>query len=481
MFEPATWQDDPICGHQVAQLFQTHYCTYIRAPRLLTLQSPYTSCRSEMLFQAAHQTFELWFKVLLIDLHTAMALTAAETQEAAKLLQRDVRLLRLLRAQAHLLETVLLTDPDRQLILQPLDDIRSDQFDELQVAVQELSAGERDQLPADALQALTMVEMELRYLGERFQKLLQFAPASGAFDRQAYLELDALLTLQDGPKGAWAREGETPSALASSEPIYPDQMLFIVVHQAFEIWFKVLLEHIDEARLALLAEPPNVARATQMVRRIVALQRFMREQIIIPTTMLPLDFLQFRDEVKIENGITYKRGLAPSSGTESYQFREIEIASGLRHDPGLLQFLAGSDKMKFNPLTQRQEQRLQEPTLAEAFEAALRQRGVGQVDDIFTPADMPNLHADLAQLVELLLEYDEYFRFWRQAHVSMVERMIGGRSGTGDFGPEYLKETVGFKAAWQNRLLEPSQTRPRFFESLWEARTRMKLDLVSPE
>ncbi len=59
MFEPATWQDDSIRGHRVVQPFQIHYCTYIRKLGLVTLQSPYTSCRSEMLFQAAHQIFDV--------------------------------------------------------------------------------------------------------------------------------------------------------------------------------------------------------------------------------------------------------------------------------------------------------------------------------------------------------------------------------------------------------------------------------------
>lgn len=474
MFEPAIWQDDPPCGHRVAHPFQTHYCTYIRAPRLLTLQCPLTSSRSEMLFLAAHQTFELWFKVILADLRAAAGTRSDVTLETTKLLQRDVRLLRLLIAQADLVETVLLTNPGRQLTFHPVKGVRSRQFDALDVALRSLEEEFASAPADDVLSNLAELRLVRGYFSERFTKLLSLAPGHNGYTRDEYLQLDVLLTLQDGPKDAWTPVDELPQALAASEPVGPDQLMFIVVHQAFEIWFRVLLEHIDEARLVLLANPPNVPRAVQVLQRVVGLQRFLRDQISIPTTMLPMDFLKFRDETKTEGGVTYRRGLAPSSGTESYQFREVEIASGLRQDEGYLALLHGADGMNFQPLTERQRQRLQEPTLAEAFATALRNRGVDNVDDIFAPADVHNPMADLQQLADLLLEYDEYFRFWRLSHVSMVERMIGGKSGTGDFGPEYLKETVGVNAAWRKRMLAPSQQRPRFFESLWEARTRMK-------
>jgi tryptophan 2,3-dioxygenase len=113
------------------------------------------------------------------------------------------------------------------------------------------------------------------------------------------------------------------------------------------------------------------------------------------------------------------------------------------------------------------------PTLPEAFQQAVTQRGLARYDDLFTPADMPNPHLDLALLADTLLEFDEFFRFWRQGHVSMVEKMIGGKSGTGFLGPEYLAETTGATLQTANRVFEARQVRPRFFEELWRVRTRL--------
>jgi tryptophan 2,3-dioxygenase len=163
-------------------------------------------------------------------------------------------------------------------------------------------------------------------------------------------------------------------------------------------------------------------------------------------------------------------GLTPASGTESYQFREIEILCGLRDDPVFRRYLEGSDKLPIRLATPRQRERLQAPTLPEAFRQTVHARGLTRYEDLFTPAGMPNPHPDLALLAETLLEFDEFFRFWRLGHVSMVEKMIGGKSGTGFLGPEYLAETTGATPKTANRIFEEPQVRPRFFEELWAVR-----------
>jgi tryptophan 2,3-dioxygenase len=116
---------------------------------------------------------------------------------------------------------------------------------------------------------------------------------------------------------------------------------------------------------------------------------------------------------------------------------------------------------------------LKQPTLPEAFRRAVERRGLPSFDALFTPANIPNPHADLAQLADTLIEFDEFFRFWRLSHVSMVEKMIGAKSGTGFLGPEYLMETAGIKVQEKNRVFEERQVRPRFFEELWAVRTRL--------
>jgi tryptophan 2,3-dioxygenase len=136
-------------------------------------------------------------------------------------------------------------------------------------------------------------------------------------------------------------------------------------------------------------------------------------------------------------------------------------------------YLAGAEALPIRLLTLRQRERLTQMTLPEAFRRAADGRGLTQYDDLFTPADVPNPHAALAALADTLLEFDEFFRFWRFGHVSMVEKMIGAKSGTGFLGPEYLMETAGIKIQEMNRVFEERQVRPRFFEELWAVRTRL--------
>jgi tryptophan 2,3-dioxygenase len=293
-------------------------------------------------------------------------------------------------------------------------------------------------------------------------------------DYTGFLALDELLSLQEGVKADWTPKGQDPIALAPAEFVSPDELMFIIVHQAFELWFKAILQELDGAMAALLAAEPDVPEAARHIRRVVRMQRLLVEQIHIPATMLPLDFFRFRSQSREVEGVTYVRGLTPSSGTESYQFREIEIVAGLKGDEAHGEMLQGRPDLPVRFLTPAQERRLAEPSLPEAFEKLLAQRGIGDVAEIFAPADTPNPHADLADLADALLEFDEFFRLWRVNHATMVQVMIGERSGTGFLGPEYLRETAGMGQQAEGRVFARSQTRPRFFEALWSARTKLK-------
>jgi tryptophan 2,3-dioxygenase len=296
-------------------------------------------------------------------------------------------------------------------------------------------------------------------------------PAAGAPTYAEWLRLDALLSLQEGVKSAWCEPGGAPEGFWKPEQVSPDENMFIIVHQCFEVYFKVCLDLIDRALPALQAG--RVDEATRRLRRAVLIQRLLVPQIQMPATMLPLDFMRFRDQRVTRDGRTVWTGLTPASGTESYQFREIEIVCGLRDDPVFRKYLAGTDKLPIRLLTPRQRERLEGPTLPEAFDQAVRARGVARYDDLFTPADAPNPHLDLALLADTLLEFDQFFHFWRVGHLSMVEKMIGNRSGTGFLGPEYLAETTGLRVQSKNRVFDDSQVRPRFFEPLWHVRTRL--------
>ncbi len=463
MTQPIPWNGDPDCGHDVTSAYQTHYCTYIRVPRLLTLQQP--QLPDELLLITAFQWYELWFKVLLTDLRAALE-SGGATYEPVKLLRRGIELFKLFDQHADLCETVMV----RELALrQPLAEIgllrASRQWQEIMSLSRRLP-----RLAAQPCPGLAPVVEDYRArLGHFNTRLHKFCHAvfiaqTGAPSYADWLRLPELLDLQQAVKSNWAAAGQPPDGFYVPEQVSPDENMFVIVHQAFELWFQVILDHLDRAVPALLAG--EVAEAARLVSRVGLIERLLVPQIQIPATMLPLDFLRFR-------GQTLHTGLTPASGTESYQFREIEIVCGLRDDPVFQKYLAGTDRLPVRLLTPRQRRRLAEPTLPEAFRAAARARGIQRLDDLFTPADTPNPNLDLAVLADSLLEFDQFFRFWRLGHVSMVEKMIGARSGTGFLGPEYLAETAGLRFQERNRVFEERQFRPRFFEELWSARDRL--------
>jgi tryptophan 2,3-dioxygenase len=240
-----------------------------------------------------------------------------------------------------------------------------------------------------------------------------------------------------------------------STPAQHDELLFITVHQAYELWFKQILHEID-ASIALMKDD-RAAEAAQALRRIVEIEKLLIAQIHILETMKPVRFLAFRDE------------LNPASGFQSMQFREIEFSSGLK-DEKVLRAFAGDD-FAFHRL----EARMKAPSLSEAFFALLRRHGF-DTPAIDSPRDEKERRSNYgkrqralvevlthdekfyqeSQLAEGLIDHDEYFSLWRSHHIKMVERMVGAKPGTGGSeGVGYLQKTLDKK----------------FFPELWEART----------
>jgi tryptophan 2,3-dioxygenase len=240
-----------------------------------------------------------------------------------------------------------------------------------------------------------------------------------------------------------------------SSPAHHDELLFITVHQAYELWFKQILHEIDAA-IALMKED-RAAEAALALRRVVEIEKLLVQQIHILETMTPISFLGFRDE------------LNPASGFQSMQFREIEFSSGLKDEKILREF--EHDEFAH----QRLQARLNAPSLSEAFFALLRRHGF-DTPATETPRDAKERRSNFGKrqravtevlthpeklykeylLAEALLEHDEYFALWRSHHIKMVERMVGAKRGTGGSeGVGYLKTTLDKK----------------FFPELWEART----------
>lgn len=212
-----------------------------------------------------------------------------------------------------------------------------------------------------------------------------------------------------------------------SDPPAHDELLFITIHQVYELWFKQLLHEVVTARDALTAG--RVWWAQHLLHRVHVIERVLVQQVDVLETMTPQDFMEFRQR------------LAPASGFQSVQFRELEFLSGAK-DPHYLQ--------RFRGLTEaeqaRLQQRLDEPTLWDAFLDVLRAKGLPAGTDeevsasLRTVAHTRDAYADVWAVSEALLQHDELAAAWRARHVIMVERMIGSKSGTGgSSGSTYLR------------------------------------------
>ncbi len=486
MQEPARWNDDPKCGHLVAHEFQTHYCTYIRATRLLSLQRTQTGHPDELLAILALQAIELWLRVVSNDLEAARAELGAHRQgtfELSKLLNRASTLIRLLDRHTDLAESILLDDLGLELPLSgPLDDLRSTQLRDLEKQVQDLSAV----LATSGSSAAPYAQAGRDFIGranrwsDRYQRLLADLferDRPTAPDLEHYLATPELLNLDQGVKGEWAPKDSPPARLRATEKPSPDELMFIVAHQVFELWFRALIHELKAIQHELGKATPEVEVASRRLRRVVRIQKMLVDMIHIPATMLPMDFLVFRSRTKRIDGVTHYRGLEPASGTESFQFRELEIMAGLRDSVAYREFLEGNQDMHIRFVTPAQEALLEQPSMAEIFDSLVRDRKITDLTEIFTPSGVENPNADLAELADLLLEFDQFFQLWRVNHLTMVQSMIGRKSGTGYLGPEYLRETVGMGMQQEDdRLLRTPQIRPRFFEDLWEVRTRMQFE-----
>jgi len=269
------------------------------------------------------------------------------------------------------------------------------------------------------------------------------APEAGKLTYSSYLKVSELLDLQE----------------PQSVPPHHDELLFILVHQTYELWFKELLHDLDAvvANLRKAGVAPQshdeVYEAARLLRRCTEITRVLVEQFTILETMLPTHFLAFR-------GL-----LEPASGFQSEQFREIEFLCGLK-DEKMLRYHRPTAEAYASL-----KRRLEEPSLRDVFFGALqamgklpsasegateRERFEARARAVHELYKDEHHHRDWIDVCERLTEFDELVVSWRLRHIQLVERIIGIRMGTGgSTGASYLKLTLDKK----------------FFPELWEART----------
>jgi tryptophan 2,3-dioxygenase len=222
-----------------------------------------------------------------------------------------------------------------------------------------------------------------------------------------------------------------------SDPPAHDELLFITIHQVYELWFQQLLHEVAAARDAMLdgVDGPGAGRlwwAQHLLTRVHVIERVLVQQVDVLETMTPQDFLEFRQR------------LAPASGFQSVQYRELEFLSGAKDAGSVRRFKGLTDAERA-----RLARRLEEPTLWDAFLAVLRGFGLPAGTDeevtasLRTAAHDRDRYAAVWALGEALLQHDELAASWRARHVVMVERMIGAKSGTGgSSGSTYLRSRL---------------------------------------
>jgi tryptophan 2,3-dioxygenase len=277
---------------------------------------------------------------------------------------------------------------------------------------------------------------------------MDFAANTGSnLTYNSYLKVPELLSLQ----------------VQQSKPAHHDELLFIVIHQAYELWFKLIL-HEMENTIRYMKER-NTLRAYHFMNRAVQILKLLVQQIHILETMAPVEFLAFRDH------------LMPASGFQSAQFREIEFLAGLKEEAFLKVF---KNQPEFFA---RLEKRLREPDIRSAYYDMLMAQGFKipeNAADLERKGCSDKIREEIARglvpiyqntvdylplhlLSESLVEFDEYLGLWREHHVRVVERVIGAKRGTGGSeGVNYLKSTTSkkcFPALWEVRTYLVKETR----------------------
>ncbi len=238
-----------------------------------------------------------------------------------------------------------------------------------------------------------------------------------------YLKVNELLVLQQ-PR---------------SSPVEHDEMLFIVVHQVYELWFKQILHELGSLSCAF--ERDDVPQALHGFKRVLTILKTLVAQVDVIETMTPVSFASFR------------KRLQSASGFQSRQFRMVEFMLGKRDVRAIAHYEGDLESQQIlTGLASR-------PSLYDAFLAWLSGRGFAIPDDArrsepFAPTlesegvrttliDVYRRHPTEASVCERLVDLDEGLQEWRYRHVKMVERTIGFKPGTGgSSGAEYLRSTL---------------------------------------
>ena len=228
-----------------------------------------------------------------------------------------------------------------------------------------------------------------------------------------------------------------PELLSAQQPLSAlhDEMLFIVIHQTKELWLKQMLHEVVLA-CQLIGED-RFAEAYKALARVSRIQSVMTLSWDVLATLTPVDYSRFRDV------------LGTSSGFQSAQFRELEYRLGVRHTAFLDHYPEGSEDHR------RLSVALESASLWEVADTARQRAGAPDWLSVYRDSER---WFELYQLAEKLVDIDDALAGWRHKHVLTVERIIGGKTGTGgSAGVAYLQSTLSKRA----------------FPELWQLRTEL--------
>lgn len=251
--------------------------------------------------------------------------------------------------------------------------------------------------------------------------------AAGSLTYSGYLKVSELLKLQQ----------------PLSNPVAHDELLFITIHQVYELWFKQILFELDALTENL--QQHDYPLSLRRLDRVNEIFRVLVQQVDILETMTPVEFNRFR------------KNLNPASGFQSAQFRELEILGGISAEE-YEKYFDMEPEWKHHLI-----RRSKHPSLRDIFFQLLEDEGFlkkdtpeNRIQAVVAVYHDSKPHSALKNLCEELLKFDETVVQWRFRHVQMVERMIGMKHGTGgSMGVPYLRTTL----------------KKRFFPELWESRT----------
>lgn len=407
-----------------------HYCSYIQPQSLLANLYP-AQTADEQLVISFLAACVLWWHLQHRDLAAVDQMLAAgqpfaleQTLLAQQRLERCIQLAQTMEAASTLVTRAILAQA--QIGFRVQSDIRSHPLvSDLALLTAHLQH-RAQRLPGEG--ATATLRSRLREYEETSQRVrLSVLRLCAHLNDPArpVLSLDRLLPLN---LLAWAEDTlrrHHPETLIDAGKTHP--LVFIVAHQLFEVWFPATTSALAAASQCLIQEPPQVLAAAALIRRAADMVHLWQRMIHLPQSMSAADYIAFRAEL---------RG---GSGTESIQFREVELLAGLRH----ARYRQSLEQMSL--MTPDLERRWHSTSLNDAILSVLVARGVflpemppahqaEQLAAIWLPTAMTNPQADVAALCQAALDLDEQFWLWRQHHIAMVKAMIGGKPSIGAGG-----------------------------------------------